>query len=216
MKIFKEEKYLFVAIFVYICLAAPFLTSIPYLDGNIDFVKSYDYYNGGFTELFNNWRSVHPPLKLILISIFYKLFGVNVYVFNSLGLLLEILGITSMYLFTRKALGKTTANLTTVLISTSPLFISVGFFSLIDFLLTVFILSSFYFYVTQKYVLFAFFASLAVLSKETGLVFISSILSIEALFWIIKIAKKDELNLNLQKIISLLIPFIVIFCGFLS
>jgi len=54
-------------------LAIPFVKSIPYLDGNIDFAKAFNFYSTGFNGLFGGSRSVHPPVKEILTSIFSKL-----------------------------------------------------------------------------------------------------------------------------------------------
>ena len=54
-KVFKD-KFLLVCLTSYLILTLPFVNLIPYLDGNIDFVKTYDFFSGGFTKLFQKMR----------------------------------------------------------------------------------------------------------------------------------------------------------------
>ena len=69
----KINKTLTVSLIIFSLLTIPFINSIPYLDGNIDFVKSHDFFVGGFGQLLNNWLSVHPPVKEIITFIFFVL-----------------------------------------------------------------------------------------------------------------------------------------------
>jgi len=90
-------------------LFLPFLKTIPYLDGNIDFVQVHDFYKGGFEEYFKNWSSVHPPLKLFIAQIFFGLFGVNAISYNLVGFMLGIIGVVSLFYLAKKLTGEKTA-----------------------------------------------------------------------------------------------------------
>ena len=102
MKTIKENKVLFFAIFLFLILTTPFVNTIPYLDGNIDFVQTVDFYNGGINQYFSNWNTVHPPLKLVLVFPFYVLFGISQFIYSSMGISIGVLGIISIYFFTKE------------------------------------------------------------------------------------------------------------------
>ncbi len=181
----------------------PFLGSLPYLDGNIDFVKTYDFYSGGFNKLFSNWGSVHPPLKEILSLVFFKLFGLNSFSYTLIGFLLGQVGIYYFYLLIKNILGEQVALVASILLSLNPLYLSVGLFSLTDFLLSILIIVSLYYYSFKKLYLYAFFASLGYLAKETGILLILSVIVIELLR---KVVKKSASNWS--KLIAIFLPLI--------
>src|SRR3989344_4084697 len=208
LKNLAEKKYLIFAIVVYLSLNLPFFGSIPYLDGNIDFVKAHDFYSGGFDKLFLNWTSIHPPFKEIVVNIFYKLSGVSAQAYEALGISIGVLGIYFYYLLTHVLLGNKISRLATLLLATSPLFISVGFFALTDFILTVFLLASLYFYIEKKYLYFGIFASLANLTKETGIVFISSIILVEIFFFLRRLLNRKIPSLQPTKILGIGLPLL--------
>lgn len=160
--------------------------SLPYLDGNIDFVKNYDFFSGGFPKLFQNWNSVHPPIKMFITSLFFATFGVNRYSYTTIGIISGVIGIGFFYSLTSRLLGKKSGIIATSLLATNPLFLSVGIFSLTDYLLAVFSIGSFYFYLKRKYILLAIFLSLSFLSKETGILIPLSIIFVEGSFILIK------------------------------
>jgi hypothetical protein len=79
-------------------------------------------------------------------------------------------------------------------------------FGLRDYILTVFIIISLLSYVKRRYIIYAFFASLCVLTKETGLVLIFTVLFVEAI-----LGAKQIFNRNYKSLINVtycLIPFI--------
>lgn len=141
----KTDKILILALVIFSLLTIPFMASVPYLDGNIDFVKSYDFFIGGFGRLLNNWRSVHPPVKEIVTFLLFTLGGVNPIVYNFVGILFGLFGIVIFYKLCRVWTNKAIANMAVLLFCSSPLFISAGLFSLTDYLLEIFILASLYF-----------------------------------------------------------------------
>lgn len=193
----KKNKTLIISLTIFLLLAVPFIKSIPYLDGNIDFVKAHDFFVGGFSRLFGNWLSIHPPVKEITTFLLFVLGGVNPVSYNLTGILFGLFGIIVFYKLCNKLTNKNVAAIAVVLFCTSPLFLSVGLFSLTDYLLEIFILASFYFYSKRKYYLYFIFASLALLTKETGVVLVISILAAEGL-WVVK--NIVDKNMNLRKV----------------
>lgn len=173
------DLWLVFSLVIYVFLNIPFFGNIPYLDGNIDFIKTHDFFSGGFTNLLQNWNSVHPPGKEFITFPFFVLLGVNRYSYTLIGPLFGVIGIVFFYLLTLKTFGKTPARIASFLLAINPLFLSVGIFSLTDFLLVVFAIGSFYFYLSRKNLLLSIFLSLSFLVKETGLIIPISMIAIE-------------------------------------
>ncbi len=200
----KFDKFIFIPIIVFSSLFLPFIKTIPYLDGNIDFVKSYDFYAGGFTQLFANWSSVHPPFKEYLTLIFFKIFGLSAFPYILLGFIFGILAIIIYYLLVKTLFNDRVAQISSVLLSACPIFIAVGIFTLTDFLLTSVFLITLYFYSKNRLLLYSIFASLAYLTKETGLVLAVSVLIIETIFLFKQFSFK-----RLSDKLIILLPFLV-------
>jgi len=155
MIIKKQKTFLILILILFSLLYIPYINSIPYLDGNIDFVRSWRFYTGGLKEYFENDRTVHPPFKFFLVSLFFKIFGVDVFSYNILGFILGIIGIIFIFNFVKDFLGVETAKIATPLIAFYPLFLSTGIFSLADYILTILIIVSLYFYLKEKYFLYS-------------------------------------------------------------
>lgn len=204
------DRFLLFALLLFSALILPFIASIPYLDGNIDFVQVNDFYTGGFSQYFENWRSVHPPFKLILVSVFLKLGELNSFSYTLVGLIFGIFGIITIFFLSRELFNRQTARISAILLATSPLFLATGIFCLRDYLLTVLTLVSLYFYSKRKYTRYAFAASLAVLTKETALILSGSIIAVEAFYFIKKAIRGSKPDKD-SKFIFFLIPFLVFF-----
>lgn len=207
----KIDKILILALFIFSLLTIPFISSVPYLDGNIDFVKSYDFFIGGFAQLFDNWRSIHPPVKEIITFVLFVLGGINPTAYNVTGVLFGLFGIVIFYKLSKAWTNKAVAGIAVLLFCSSPLFLSAGLFSLTDYLLEIFILASLYFYLKQKFNYYFLFTSLALLTKETGLVLIVSLLAVEGLSVIIKFRNnRKDFKRTLGNILRVSSPLIVI------
>ncbi len=212
LKSFLLDPYLLLSIGSFLVLFLPFLGTIPYLDGNIDFVKGYDFFSGGFSKLFQNWASVHPPGKELIALAFFKLFGVNRYSYTLISPLFGVLGIILIYLLTSRIFGKIPGRISTFLLAINPLFLSVGIFSLTDYLLTIFVIGSFYFYLREKIFPFVIFLTLSFLTKESGLLVPLSIILIELLTIKETVSKKRSFPLNAW--LALIFPFLIVYFWF--
>ncbi len=206
-KIFNKvfsDKFIILGVLLFSVFFLPYIKTIPYLDGNIDFVKSHDFFEGGFTELFKNWSSVHPPLKEFLIYLSFRMFGVSAWSYNLLGYIFGTFGIIFYYLLAKNLFDKNIARIAVLLLSMSPLFLSVGVFFLTDYILTILFIISLYFYSKNKLLFYSITASLSYLAKETGLVLAVSVLLIELVFIKRNFSKKKFIN-----ILIICIPFLV-------
>lgn len=195
---------------LFVALYVPFLDILPYLDGNIDLVKSSDFYSGGIGRLLANWNSMHPPLKQILSSVSFGVFGVGQKSFNFIGLPFGLFGIIFIYLLARRLTNTTSALTVSFLFAIYPLYISAGIFSLVDFLLTVIILGALYFYSKQNYIFYSLFASLAFLTKETGILLALAVLVAEVALDIKNLFRlKKRPGINFLNWILVFFPFLV-------
>ncbi len=203
------NKLLFFSLSFFSVLFLPFRGALPYLDGNIDFVQVNDFYAGGLSQYFQNWNTVHPPLKLILTTVFFQLTGLNPSSYILVGFLFGFLGIIALFALSRTLFNSQVAGLSAFFLATSPLFLSTGIFSLRDYLLTVLILISLAFYSQSKFLGCALTLSLAILTKETGLILAGIILAIEALYFIKALTRTKRFNQGFH-LFLFFIPFFTI------
>ena len=94
----------FFPVIIFLVIISAFSDSIPYLDGNIQFLMVHDFYKGGFENLFINWNSIHPPFKQLLVSLFFFVFGKNSLSYSFGGLVVGIIGI--LYLDVRNQINR--------------------------------------------------------------------------------------------------------------
>lgn len=195
-----------VAWILFLIFLLPHVGSIPYLDGNIDLVQAYDFYTGGFVQLADRWGSLHPPLKVFVVSTLFRLFGVHTWSYVVLGVIAGLVGISAMYGLARELFGRKVAGIAGIFIATSPLFLSVGIFALTDYLLTVWALMSLLMYAKKQYIWCSVFLAFSVLTKETALLLPFSIVVVEIGAWI---AKKRVKRLQIIPIIAACSSFVV-------
>lgn len=162
--------YLVLPIIVFVILYIPSLTLIPGNDGGLEYGFAQQWYHG--TNILQI-LSLHPPFKLMLFSIFFKLFGNEST--GWIGLFFGIAGIVALYFIGKKLFDEKVAFMSSILLATSGLFLSNGIFGIHDFLMTTLILIAFFCYLDKRYIWYAVFASCAVLTKETAIFFAMSI-----------------------------------------
>jgi 4-amino-4-deoxy-L-arabinose transferase-like glycosyltransferase len=184
--------YILLPVVVFVILYIPSLTLIPGNDGGLEYGFAQQWYVG---KNLLHILSLHPPFKLILFSTFFKLFGYQST--GWIGLIFGIAGIVALYYVGKKLFDEKVALMSSLLLATSGLFLSNGIFGIHDFLITTLILVAFFCYLDKRYIWYAVFASLAVLTKET------------AIFFALSITIADVL-IKKQARFSIFIPLIVI------
>lgn len=167
----------FLPLNLFILIFTPYISVIPGNDGSIEFLEAFKFYNA---QALSDYVSFHPPTKSILMSILFDIGGYGASRF--LGLILGCAAIYALYVIGKKLFNPTVALISSLLLATSGLFISVGLFSINDFVMTVMILIAYAFYVHKRYSWYGFFAVLAILSKETAIFFVFAVMLIELVF----------------------------------
>lgn len=186
--------FIIIPLSIFSLLFLPFINSIPFLDGNINFVQSILFYEGGFDLYFELFSSVHPPLKILVLNMLYMIFGISSQAFIIIGLFWGILSITSFY-FLLKKLSPGSEKFGALLFSINPLFLAVGIFGLTDYILTALLMFTIYSCTSRKNFLFFLGLCGITLVKETGLLIILIFLVIDSLFAFKRGHKKRNLIL---------------------
>lgn len=174
------------SILIFVLLLMPFLGALPYMDGSIDFVQIFSFFTGGFPKLFSNMSGVHPPLKVMLGSLFLKTFGVSPLAYNLLGLALGIAALIAIWFLVKKLVNHKVAGISVLLLSSTPLFLASSFFAATDFMLTCLVLISLALYIYNKKVLLTIALCLLVMTKETALLLPVVLLLVESFFALYK------------------------------
>lgn len=210
-KIKRIDRFLILPVLIFSLLYLPFIDSIPFRDGGVEMDYTYSFYLGGFEKLFSDFGSVHPPLKVLIATGMFNIFGENVYSYNFIGFIFGIIGIFSIYYLSREIFSENAARFSSIMLSSFPMFLAVGIFSLSDYIMTTLFLLSMYLYSRKNYIGYAVAASLAVLTKETGLIIPLSVVAIEV-FYNMRIYRYAK------KILLMSIPLIVaiVWLGFLK
>ncbi len=94
------------------------MSLIPSGDGEVEFKWAQAVYNGHFL----NGPLSHPPFKLLLFDLFFKLFGS--WSISAIGFLLGALGIYALYRIAEELFDKKVALLSAFLLATSGLYTS--------------------------------------------------------------------------------------------
>jgi 4-amino-4-deoxy-L-arabinose transferase-like glycosyltransferase len=141
-------------------------------------------------------------MKVILSSLFFKTLGVNPVSYNLLGYLVGIAGIWAGYQLVNQLFNGQSAKISSLMLATSPLFLSISIFSLRDYLLTCFMLLTLHFYSIGSS-LYLVFSAFSFLSKESGFLLIISIIFVE----IISFVKTHKFNQLLLSGLGLVVPF---------
>jgi len=206
----KYDRFLIFSLVLFLALLIPFLGVIPHRDGNIEFVQAHDFYTGGFSGyLESRPMDVHPPLKLILTKVFFLVFGVNSFSYTLIGLISGVIGLAFLFFLTKNLFGRKTARMTSMLLATSPLFLSTAIFALRDYFVTILVIISLYFYLKKRHWFYTLTASLLVLTKETGILLPLSVILIECLCFIKKTLKKKTLAKGQSTFVFFAFPIIV-------
>jgi len=209
MKFIRANLILFAALLTFFALAIPFLKTLPMLDGNIQFVMSYDFFSGGLPKYFRSWESAHPPLKFLVTDLFYFVFGIKTFIYNLSGILFLIVGDIAFYFLSKKLFDKKTAELSVILFALCGLSFAVGYFFVLDSLLTTVIILALLFLSRRNLVLYSVFSSFAVLTKETGIVFPLSVIFAFAIVWTGKFFRKGLSKKDIFALPYIAIPLIV-------
>ena len=163
-------------IILFVLLSIPYLFLIPGGDGSAELKAAYDLFHGQYLTSTNIF---HPPVKAALFAAFFQLFGVWSYGF--IGLILGSIGIFALFTIAKRLFDTKTASLSSCFLAFSGLYVVTAQPGMIDFIMTVLILLAFMFYLKQQYWWYSLVIAIAVLTKETAIIFVFSVIIVEFL-----------------------------------
>lgn len=146
----------------------------------------------------------HPMVYVYFTALFCKVFGENVFTMHLFNLIISIFLLFSVYYTSSKLFSKKVAFIAFIVLVVQPLFIAQSILVLPEVMLALFALWSIYFFITEKWICYFIFASLAMLTKETA-VFIPPVLFF---VWFIFNYQKEK---KLLKLFYVFLPFISFF-----
>jgi 4-amino-4-deoxy-L-arabinose transferase-like glycosyltransferase len=153
-------------------------------------------------KIFGEYWYDKPPMYYWLVTLSYKIFGINDFAARFPSASLAVICILAMLYFGNKMFNKRTGMASALILVTSIEYFYLGKAAVTDITLNLFLTCSLFSFVTKKYYLFYFFAGLAVLTKGPIGLFFPGIIAIIYLI----------VTQNLQELKRMKIPFgIVIF-----
>jgi len=156
----------------------------------------------------------HPLFYYFLSASWLKVFGSSVFSAHIYSLLISLLTLVSMYMFGRKFFSVNVGLLAVLFFAFQALFLAQAAFLLPEMLMAFLTMACFYCYFSDKKILFSVFASLLLLTKESGFVFIGTIGLVE-LYKFLVVKKRKDLDTFPIESWYLFVPVLVIFGFFL-
>lgn len=153
----------------------------------------------------------HPLFFFFLNSFWLKLFGSSVVSAHTLSLIISISTLLAIYFLVKRHVNLSAALLSISMLSVQSLYLAQATMVLPEMLITLFLILSFDFYLRKKYLLFAIWASMMVLTKETTIIFVLGFF-IYHLFS--SLAPGKSSRKYIFEVIFILIP-IILYGGFL-
>ncbi len=149
----------------------------------------------------------HPLLLTVMNASIMNVFGTSVVVPHTLHLFVSLVLLSSVYYYTCKFFNHITGLAAVVLLAVQPIFFMQSILLLPEVFISLLLFLALVFYFEEKFFLFAAFASLAILTKESAVVLPAACLSYSVCRWIcFKNPRAPFLPLNL--FLSIL-PYIV-------
>ncbi|MBI2028424.1 MAG: glycosyltransferase family 39 protein [Candidatus Levybacteria bacterium] len=207
-KLGRFDIFVFIPLIIFTFLFVPLIDTPVCWDAAAEWGLVNVFYNQGIHD-YSIINITHPPFKPFLASISFSLFGSSTISYNLVGFLVGHIGILGIYFLSKSLFNKNVAVVSSLLLSTSPLFLANGVNNLNDYMLTSLIILALYFYSQRKLSLYTVIISAAVLTKETAALVPLSVLFIEFVFNLFtkQIFKKN----TIAKFLMLTIPLISLF-----
>jgi len=148
----------------------------------------------------------HPLFFFFLSSSWMRLVGTSVFWVHVLPLLISLGTIIATYFMVKKHANRWAANISVLLLSVQSLFLAQATMLLPEMLITLLLLLCINFYMQQKYWLFALFASIMVMTKETSIIFIGGFLLFHLFIYL---KSRKEFKKYIWESLLLLVPILV-------
>lgn len=173
--------WLLVPLVLFTFLFLPFIETPTCWDAATEASFVQIFYTRGVKE-YSQISIAHPFFKPFLTSIFYKIGGFSIISYNLVGFIAGCLGIIGIYLLSRSLFNRNVGLISSLLLSTSPVFVANSVNNLNDCLMTNLIIVALYFYIKNRLFLYIITISMAILTKETAGLLPVAVLIIECAF----------------------------------
>lgn len=117
----------------------------------------------------------HPLLFHFLAAVWVKIFGTSFFAFHSFALAVSVSLLVAVYFFCKEFFSPMMGLLSAAMLAVQPLFIAQSSFLLPEVMMALWTVLTLYFYLKEKWMLFIVFASLMLLTKESGIVLLGTI-----------------------------------------
>ena len=111
----------------------------------------------------------HPLLFHFLVSLWMKIFGPTIFVTKSFALLISILLLISLYLVGKTFFNAETGLIAAILMYLQPVFLAQSSFVLLEIFLSLLALWTIWAFFKKRFIWYAIFGSMLVMTKESGL-----------------------------------------------
>jgi len=155
----------------------------------------------------------HPLLFHFLVSSWMKIFGPTIFVTKSFALLISVLLLISLYLIGKSFFNAEAGLLAAILMFLQPMFLAQSSFVLLEIFLSLLALWTIWAFFKKRFIWYAIFGSMLVMTKESGLFLIFAICVWQIIDFILE-GKRISIIGFLKKYAVILIPAFV-FGGFL-
>lgn len=117
----------------------------------------------------------HPLLFHFLAALWVKIFGTSFFAVHSFALTISVSLLVAVYFFCKEFFSPLLGLLSALMLAVQPLFIAQSSFLLPEVMMGLWTVLVLYFYLKEKWILFIVFASLMLLTKESGIVLIATL-----------------------------------------
>ncbi len=117
----------------------------------------------------------HPLLFHFLATVWVKIFGTSFFAVHSFSLAISVALLVAVYFFCKDFFSPLVGFLSVLMLAVQPLFLAQSSFLLPEVMMALWTLLSLYYYLKEKWILFIVFASLMLLTKESGIVLLATI-----------------------------------------
>ncbi len=153
----------------------------------------------------------HPLLFFFCEALWMKIFGTSIVAMKSYPLFLSVLLIFSIYFFCRKFFNRITGIVACVLFASQEIFLAQSSFVLFEVQLALLTLISLYFFFSKRWILYALSASMLVLTKESGIILVVTLLVWQLIEYIFTKDKKTIAHCSLFIVLcSLFLPLLLV------
>ncbi len=156
----------------------------------------------------------HPLLFHFLSALWMQLFGNTIFISHCFPLLLSCCFILTVYFFGKKYFSDKTGFFSALLISVQPLFLAQSSMLLPEIMLGMLSLLTLHFYLSAKKLFFIVSSIFLLLTKESGIVLLASIL-VKEFFDYISHTPKPSFRVLFNKVILIVVPVFFSFSFFI-